>query len=62
MILSEHSLQLLKDYIKQLDGEVSNLYHSLESELPENQWKVYEKLIDRLFYIIGQINEEMYFL
>lgn len=59
MPITEYSLSLIDDYIKQLDSEVSNLFHTLEEELPEKQFRMYEKMLDRATYLIGQIEEEL---
>ena len=52
---------ILNDYIKQLDSQISALYHELEEDeiIPEDRWRVYEKMLDRLFYIAGTIEKEL---
>jgi hypothetical protein len=48
------------EYLKLLDSEISNLYHALEEDecISEDRWRVYEKMLDRLFYIVGTIERE----
>jgi hypothetical protein len=61
--ISEFKRSVLSDYIKQLDSEVSTLYHSIEENenISEETWRVYEKMLDQIFYLIGQVSEEIYF-
>jgi hypothetical protein len=60
--LSDNCKEFLLDVSKQIDNELSTLYHALEDDqsisLP--QWRVYEKIIDHISYLVRTQQEEFY--
>jgi hypothetical protein len=46
-----------------VNNEISTLYHSLEENesISQEEWKVYEKIMDHTYYLLGEIEEEVIF-
>jgi hypothetical protein len=61
--MSDSKRSVLLDYIKRVNNEISTLYHSLEENesISQEEWKVYEKIMDHTYYLLGEIEEEVIF-
>jgi hypothetical protein len=61
--ITENKKLILSDYLRQLGNEISNLYHTLENDetVPNESFKVYDQMIEKLNYLHTQLEEEIYF-
>lgn len=61
--ISEDKKHVLLNHINQLESQLSELFHLLEEDqdIPEEQFRVYEKRIESLQSIYKEIYEEVYF-
>lgn len=61
--ITENKKGTLIDLLKQMESEISELYHCLEDDqsISNDKFKEYEKQIDKLFGLHTQLSEEIYF-
>lgn len=61
--ISENKRTILLSNLNQLGDELSNLYHCIEEDegIPEDQFRMYEKRIEKLFSVYNQLEEEITF-
>lgn len=61
--IKEFKKSILLDNLEQLEDGLSNLLHFIEEDegIPEEQFKVYEKRINKLFSVYNELKEEVDF-
>jgi hypothetical protein len=54
---------ILAGLLKQLNNEISNLDHRIEEDvnIPEDDYRVYEKQLEKVYSILQELDEEITF-
>jgi ribulose 1,5-bisphosphate carboxylase large subunit-like protein len=61
--MTENKKSILMEHLRSLESEINNIYHLIEEDesISNEQYKVYETRIEKLFSIFNQIEEEILF-
>jgi hypothetical protein len=61
--INEHKRTILLDHLHQLEDGLSSLFHCIEEDegIPDEQFRVYEKRINKLFSVYNELKEEVDF-
>jgi hypothetical protein len=61
--ITEDKKSILLDQLEQLEDGLSQLFHSIEEDegIPEEQFRVYEKRINKLFSVYNELKAEVDF-
>lgn len=61
--INEHKRTILLDHLTQLEDGLSDLFHCIEEDegIPEDQFRVYEKRIQKLLSVYNELKEEVDF-